>query len=228
MAALRTATAADLSRRLRRCRGYQRGADTIYAGLRRDHLAPTTGPIVVRGAKPRRCRRDRLLSDERVRRHSTKARRSAATSPLSPQKDQGCHEAQSTSPGMESAPLLEHAATFGRGALRRSVHETAVDRHDHEDRVRPICEQDDGSEQPTPVEGAKIGNEPEEPTYDGEARLHHVAPLIGRLPLDEKGMIIKLKTRRLLSSNVDVDRCPREHGRYRERKLSGQHSPPPD
>jgi hypothetical protein len=30
---------------------------------------------------------------------------------------------------------LEHAARFGRGALRRCVHETAVVRHDYEDRV---------------------------------------------------------------------------------------------
>jgi hypothetical protein len=75
-----------------------------------------------------------------------------SASSLSPQKDQGCHDAQGTSPGMESAQPLEHAARFSRGGLRRRVHETPVDRRDHEQRVRPICEQDDGSEQPPPVE----------------------------------------------------------------------------
>jgi hypothetical protein len=71
------------------------------------------------------------------------------------------------------------------------------------------------------------GNEPEEPAHNDEARLHHVAPLVGRLPLAKEGAIIKLETRRLLS-NVDVDRCPREYGGYRGRKLSSQHSPSPD
>jgi hypothetical protein len=37
-----------------------------------------------------------------------------------------CHEAESTSSGMESAPSFEHAARFSRGDLRRRVHETAV------------------------------------------------------------------------------------------------------
>jgi hypothetical protein len=35
-----------------------------------------------------------------------------ATSPLSPQKDQGCREAKGTSPGVEGAPPLEQAARF--------------------------------------------------------------------------------------------------------------------
>src|SRR5271165_5418437 len=86
---------------------------------------------------------------------------------------------------------------------------TAAGRHDHEDRVGPICEQDDGSEQPTPVEGAEIGDEPEDPADDREARLHPVAPLIGRLPLGEERPIVKLKARGLLG-DVDVDRGPRE------------------
>src|SRR5437867_7969016 len=81
---------------------------------------------------------------------------------------------------------------------------------------------DDGSEQPTPVEGIEIGEQPEKPTDDGEARLYHVAPFIGRLPLGKKGAIIKLKARSLLS-DVDVDRGPRECGGYRERKFSSQH-----
>src|ERR1700736_6084138 len=104
---------------------------------------------------------------------------------------------------MENTPLLEHAARFGRGGLWRRVHETVVRRRDHEQRVRPICEQDDGAEQPTPVEGAEISEQPEKPTYDGEARLHHVAPPIGRLPLGEEKAIVELKARWLLS-NVDV------------------------
>jgi hypothetical protein len=127
---------------------------------------------------------------------------------------------------MKSTPALEHAARFGRGGLRRRVHETPVGRHDDEDRVRPICEQDDGSEQPTPVEGADIGDEPEDPANDGKARLHDVAPLIGRLPLGEERAIVKLKARWLLGY-IDLDRCPRKHARNRKRKLSRQHSPSP-
>jgi hypothetical protein len=112
---------------------------------------------------------------------------------------------------MESAPPLEHAALFSRGFFRRRVHETPVGRHHHVGRVRPICEQDDGSKQPTPIERAQKCNEPEEPAHDREARLHHVAPLVGRLPLGERGAIVKLMTRRLLG-DVDVDRCPGEYG----------------
>jgi hypothetical protein len=94
--------------------------------------------------------------------------------------------------------------------------------HDHEDRVGPICEQDHGSEQPTPVEGAETGDEREDPADDGEARLHHVAPLVGRLPLGEERAIVELKARGL-PGDVDVDRGPREHGGYCERELSGEH-----
>jgi hypothetical protein len=108
---------------------------------------------------------------------------------------------------MESAPPLDHAARFRRGGLRWRVQETVIRGRDHEQRVRPICEQDDGSEQPTSVEGVEIGEQPEKPTDDGEARLHHVAPLIGRLPLGEQRAIIELKARWLLS-HVDVYRCP--------------------
>jgi hypothetical protein len=112
---------------------------------------------------------------------------------------------------MKSTPSLEHAARFSRGGLRRRVHETPVDRHDHEDRVRPICQQDEGSEQPTPVEGAQNGNEHKEPARDRKARLHDVAPLIGQLPLGKERTIVKLKARWLLGE-VDVDRCPGEDG----------------
>ena len=82
---------------------------------------------------------------------------------------------------MKNAPPPDHAARFGRGGLYRRVHQTAVSRHDHEDCLGPICEQDHGSEQPTPVEGAEAGDEPEDPADDREARLHHVAPLVGEL-----------------------------------------------
>jgi hypothetical protein len=67
----------------------------------------------------------------------------------------------------------------------------------------------EGSEQPTPVEGAQKCDEPEDTAHDREARLHEIAPLIGRLPLGEKRAIIKLKARGLLG-DVDVNRCARE------------------
>ena len=90
-------------------------------------------------------------------------RPSPAASPLSPQKNQGGHDAKSTSPGMDSAPPFDHEARFSRGSLHRRVHEMPVDRRDHEDCVGPICEQDDSSEYPAPVAGAQIGNEPQQP-----------------------------------------------------------------
>src|SRR5208282_2596206 len=88
---------------------------------------------------------------------------------------------------------------------------TAAGWHDHEDRVGPICEQDEGSEQPTPVECAEVGDQPEDPTDDGEARLHRVASIVGRLPLGKERVIVKLKARWLLG-DVDADRGPREYG----------------
>src|SRR5713101_1378024 len=70
--------------------------------------------------------------------------------------------------------------------------------------------------------GCSKCNEPEEPAHDREARLHHVAPPIGRLPLGKERAVVELKARWLLG-DVDVDRCPGEDGGYRERKLSNQH-----
>ena len=104
---------------------------------------------------------------------------------------------------MERPPPLDQLARFRRGGLRWRVHELPVGRHDHEDRVGPISEQDDGSKQPTPVEGAQKCNEPEEPAYDRETRLHQVAPLVGRLPLDEERAIVELKARWLFG-DIDV------------------------
>ena len=101
-----------------------------------------------------------------------------------------------------------HRATIRRVsavmASGRRVHQTAVGRHDHEDRVGPVCEQDHGSQQRTPIEGAEIGDEPEDPADDSEARLHYVAPLVGRLPLSEERAIVELKPRWLLG-DVDIE-----------------------
>jgi len=115
---------------------------------------------------------------------------------LSPQKDQSCREAKSTPPGMENTPPPDHATRFGRGGLRRCVHQAAVGRHDHEDRVGPICEQDHGSQQPMPVEGAEIGADSEDPVDGGKVCLNHVAPLVGQLPLGEERAIVELKARK--------------------------------
>src|SRR5215467_212568 len=84
-------------------------------------------------------------------------------SPLSPQKNQRRREPNNASTSVKHAPPPDHAACFSRGGARRRVHQTAVGWHDHEDRVGPIYKQDDGSEQPTPLEGAEKGNDPEEP-----------------------------------------------------------------
>jgi hypothetical protein len=125
---------------------------------------------------------------------------------------------------MQGSPPPKQPARFIRSGLCRRVHETVVRRRDQEQRIRPIREQDDCSEQPTPLEGCEKGNEPEEPTDDREARLHPVATLIGQLPLGNEGTIIKPKARWLLG-DVDVDRCPRKDGGYRERELSSEHRP---
>jgi hypothetical protein len=55
----------------------------------------------------------------------------------------------------------------------------------------------------------KQATEPEDPADDREARLHHVAPLVGQLLLGEERAIVELKARGLLG-DVDVDRDPRE------------------
>src|SRR5215831_10651805 len=94
-------------------------------------------------------------------------------SPLSPQKNQRRREPNNASTSVKHAPPPDHAACFSRGGARRRVHQAAVGWRDHEDRVGPIYEQDDGSEQPSPLEAAEKGDHPEEPADDGEARLHH-------------------------------------------------------
>ena len=68
------------------------------------------------------------------------------------------------------------------GVLLLCLDQAAIGRHNHDDRVGLICEQDDGSEQPAPLESAENGNAPEEPSDDGEARLHRAAPPMGQLP----------------------------------------------
>jgi hypothetical protein len=67
---------------------------------------------------------------------------------------------------------------------------------------------------------------PKNPADDREARLRNVALPIGRLPLGEEGGVAELKACWLLG-DVDVDRCSREDGGDRERKLSSQHSGSP-
>ena len=120
---------------------------------------------------------------------------------------------------MEKAPPLDHAARFSRGGSRGRVHKTLIGRHDHEHRVGPIYEQDQGSEQPPPFESSEKGYGPKKAADDGQARLHHVAAPIGQLPLNEEGAIVELKACGLLGE-VDVDRGRREWGGDRERKMS--------
>ena len=68
-------------------------------------------------------------------------------------------------------PTAQSAARFGRGGAGWRVHQAVVGRHDYKDRVGPICEQDDGSEQPAQLESAEKGNDSEKPADDREARL---------------------------------------------------------
>jgi hypothetical protein len=82
---------------------------------------------------------------------------------MSPQEDQSRRETENASPGMENAPPPNHAAGFSRGTARRCVHQAAIGRHHHEHRVGPIYEQNGGSEQPTPLEGAKKATTPKNP-----------------------------------------------------------------
>ena len=74
------------------------------------------------------------------------------------------------------------------GVLLLCLDQAAIGRHNHDDRVGLICEQDDGSEQPAPLESAENGNAPEEPSDDGEARLQRVAAPIGQLQSARHGM----------------------------------------
>ena len=110
---------------------------------------------------------------------------------------------------MKNTPPPDHASCFSRRGTRRCVHQAVIGRHDHDDRVGPIYEQDHGAEQPTPFEGAEKRNDPEEPANDGQTRLHHVAAAIGQLPLGEERAIVELKSRGLLG-DVDVNRGSRE------------------
>ena len=71
--------------------------------------------------------------------------------PRSPQEDQSSREAKSASSAVENAPLPDHWACFSRGSLWRRIHQAAVGRHNYENRVGPICEQDHGTKQPTPL-----------------------------------------------------------------------------
>ena len=57
--------------------------------------------------------------------------------------------------------MPDQAARFSRGTARRRVHQAAIGRHDHEDRVGPIYQQDGASEQPSLLKGAEKRNGPE-------------------------------------------------------------------
>jgi hypothetical protein len=83
-------------------------------------------------------------------------------SPLSPQKYESCDQPKNASSGMKNAPPPDHAARFSRGTARRCVHQAAIGRHDHEDRVGPIYQQGGGSDQPSPLEVAEKRNGSEE------------------------------------------------------------------
>jgi Abortive infection alpha len=108
------------------------------------------------------------------------------------------------------AKLLVNGGDADSGIeLRRAFVSVLAEMSAFDVRNGPICEQDHGSKQPTPVEGAEAGDEPEDPADDREACLHYVAPLVGQLPLGEERPIVELKARGLLG-DVDVDCGPRE------------------
>ena len=115
-------------------------------------LATTAGDVNY-GNNVNRCRNYVVRRDEETTVE-------VPASSLSPQKYESCDEPESTAAGMEKPPLPNHAARFGGGRLRRRVHEMTIGRHDKEDRVGPICEQDQGPEQPAPFEGAEKRDEP--------------------------------------------------------------------
>ena len=126
----------------------------------RSYFAPSVGMGGVCGVTPRQGQR--------------------ALSP-SPQKDRSCDEPESALPAwrMPRFPIMRRVSPSG--VLPLCLDQAAIGRHNHEDRVWLICEQDDGSEQPAPLESAENGNAPEEPSDDGEARLHRWGRLARRL-----------------------------------------------
>jgi hypothetical protein len=81
-----------------------------------------------------------------------------------------------------------------------------VGRHDHDDRVGPIYQQDGRAEQPAPLMLKKATTPKNPPTMTNSPASSSRA--IGQLPLDEQRAVVELKSRGLLGSAGSTGALP--------------------
>ena len=105
----------------------------------------------------------------------------------------------------------------------RHRRERPVGRHDGEQGIGPVGQQQHGARRPAPVGGTGEGDQAEHAAERCQARLHRVAAGIAQPPLREQRAVGERKPRRLLRDD-DIDRGARERRRDGQRQQAGGHA----
>src|SRR5262245_49129275 len=123
---------------------------------------------------------------------------------------------------MQARPALNEGATLRSGLLHGHRHQPVVSRHDGDEGVGPVGDEQCRAQQPTPIIALPPSDQAKQAAGDRERCLHGEAAFVCWLPFGEQSTIVKDETRRLFG-DIDVDRRAEEHCGDDQGELSGDH-----
>ncbi len=111
----------------------------------------------------------------------------------------------------------------GAGVVLGDGLELVVGWHDADERVGPVRDDQDRTDNPAPVLGRPRGQQAEGSGNDRQRCLHCIAGGVARFPLLEQVPVVQPEARGMLRE-IDVERCPRESGGENQRQVTGKHA----
>lgn len=86
--------------------------------------------------------------------------------------------------------MLDRAPRLGPRGFWRNRHELVIRRHNNQQRVGPVRDNDYSPEKPSPVLAGKKCHYAQDAREDGQRCLHGEAALVARLPLRKQGAVV--------------------------------------
>src|SRR6186997_1420235 len=123
---------------------------------------------------------------------------------------------------MQPAPSFDQSPAVPSRLLLLDREQGIVGRFDDQKRPRPWRKHDERANEKCGPAGLPPSDCAEKKREQGKTRLHDGAAFVRALPFSEKGAVLKPEPGRLLDA-TDIDRSPRENGRYGKREISYNH-----
>ena len=138
-----------------------------------------------------------------------------------PDEDRRSGRPQGAPDRVEPAPFLHQSSHLCGGGGFGHSHQAIVDRHDRDQRERPVGDQDNRPQSPAPVAGRIPFGKSQQAAEDVKAGLHREAAFVGRLPLGEQRAVVETEPCGMFG-NIDIDSSAGEHRRRNQSRLTSE------